>query len=182
MKMLRWPLGLTWLDWVMNEDVRKRWGVAPTMDKMRVSSIRWYGHVVCCNDNAVAKTGQRLDRGSNRPRGRPKKCWMDRIKDNMKAANVTPEDALDRKKWRKVCKTEDPASRRTWTARKEEKEECNSKMYSKRLGIGKCRDLPKMLQSLCFSFSINGAFAVLQVTQAMCTNPKPFCHDSSSAL
>lgn len=34
---------------------------------------------------------------------------MDRIKNDMKAANVTPEDALDRKKWRKACKTPDPS-------------------------------------------------------------------------
>lgn len=30
---------------------------------------------------------------------------MDQIKDEM---NVTPEEALDRKKWRKACKTVDP--------------------------------------------------------------------------
>ncbi|XP_063348692.1 uncharacterized protein LOC134640721 [Pelmatolapia mariae] len=111
MKMLRWPLGLTRLDRARNEDVRKRGGVTPITDKMREVRLRWYGHVARSDKNSIAKTAQQLDLGGNRPRGRPKKPWMDRIKDDMKAANVTPEDALDRKKWRKACKTADPASR-----------------------------------------------------------------------
>lgn len=94
----------------MKEDVRKGWGVALITDKKRESRPWWYGHVVHSDDNSVAKTAQGLDLGHNRSRGRPKKHWMDRIKDDMKAANVTPEDALDKKKWRKACKTAGRAS------------------------------------------------------------------------
>ncbi len=43
------------------------------------------------------------------PRGRPMKRWMDRIKQDMKQINAAPEDALDRKKWRAMCQTADPA-------------------------------------------------------------------------
>ncbi|XP_019204855.1 uncharacterized protein LOC109196094 [Oreochromis niloticus] len=111
MKMLRWPLGLTRLDRARNNDVRKQWGVTPITDKMREVRLRWYGHVVRSDKNSITKTAQQLDLEGNRPQGRPKKRWMDRIKDDMKAVNVTPEDALDRKKWRKACKIADPASR-----------------------------------------------------------------------
>ncbi|KAL3967110.1 myosin III [Sarotherodon galilaeus] len=73
--------------------------------------LRWkqwgYGHVVRSDKNSIAKTAQQSDLDGNRPQGRPKKRWMDRIKDDMKAVNVTPEDALDRKKWRKACKIAD---------------------------------------------------------------------------
>lgn len=68
------------------------------------------GTVMLSIANSVAKTAQQLDLGGNRPRGRPKKRWMDRIKDDMKAVNVTAEDALVRKEWRMVFKRADRAS------------------------------------------------------------------------
>ncbi|KAG2465927.1 CFDP2 protein, partial [Polypterus senegalus] len=63
------------------------------------------------DDNSVAKTAMRLDPGGQRPRGRPKKRWMDRIKEDMKIVNAAPEDALDRAKWRQICRKADPAKR-----------------------------------------------------------------------
>ena len=36
-----------------------------------------------------------------RPRGRPKKMWMEVVADDMKRMRLTREDALDRQKWRK---------------------------------------------------------------------------------
>ncbi|XP_039627278.1 uncharacterized protein LOC120540503 [Polypterus senegalus] len=111
MRMLRWCLGLTCWDQVMNEDVRKRLGIAPIMEKMREARLRWYGHVVCADDNSVAKTAMRLDPGDQRPRGRPKKRWMDRIKEDMKIVNLAPEDALDRAKLRRICRKADSAKR-----------------------------------------------------------------------
>ena len=109
MRMLRWSLGLTRLDHVMNTDVRKRMGVAPIVEKMREARLRWHGHVVRSDANSVARTALRLDPPGQRPRGRPKKRWMDRINEDMKIVNAAPEDALDRNKWRRLCKCADPA-------------------------------------------------------------------------
>ncbi|KAL7832962.1 hypothetical protein SRHO_G00299800 [Serrasalmus rhombeus] len=109
MKMLRWPLGLTHLDRLTNEHIRKRWGVAPITDKMRKSRLRWYGHVVRSEEESVARRALRMDPGGNRPRGRPKKRWTDTVAQDMKTINVSSEDALDRKKWKKACQKVDPA-------------------------------------------------------------------------
>ncbi|XDV46099.1 hypothetical protein PO909_014052 [Leuciscus waleckii] len=109
MRMLRWSLGLTRLDHVMNIDVRKRMGIAPITEKILEARLRWYGHVTRSHENLVAKTAMRLDPLGNRPRDRPKMRWMDRIKQDMKDVQVAPEDTTDRNKWRAACQKADPA-------------------------------------------------------------------------
>ncbi len=110
--MLRWTLGLTRWDQVMNEDVRKTMGVPPIMEKMREARLRWYGHVVRSEEESIAKRALCLNMEGKRPRGRPKKRWMYRMKEDMKHDNVAPDDALDRKEWRAICRKADPALRR----------------------------------------------------------------------
>ena len=44
-----------------------------------------------------------------RKRGRPKRRWEDCIREDMEAARVTEEEALDRAKWRKRIRTGDPS-------------------------------------------------------------------------
>ncbi|XP_051574277.1 uncharacterized protein LOC127452701 [Myxocyprinus asiaticus] len=107
MHMLRWTLGLTRWDQVMNEDVRKIMGVTPIMDKMREARLQWYSHAVGVEESTAPQP-----RGKKKPCGRPKKWWMDQIKEDMRHVNTTPEDALDRKKWRATCRKADPAT--TW--------------------------------------------------------------------
>ncbi|KAK3522363.1 hypothetical protein QTP86_007647 [Hemibagrus guttatus] len=56
MRMLRWSLGLTRWDHVMNTNVRKIMGIMPITDKMQEAWLCWYGHVVRSADDSVAKT------------------------------------------------------------------------------------------------------------------------------
>uniref|UniRef100_W5MA04 ribonuclease H n=1 Tax=Lepisosteus oculatus TaxID=7918 RepID=W5MA04_LEPOC len=107
MKMLRWTLGLTRLDHVMNEEVRKTPKVVPITEKMRELRLRWYGHVLRSNDTLMAETALELNVEGCRPRGRPFTRWLDRLKDNTRLAKVTCRDAADRTKWKNRCKQAD---------------------------------------------------------------------------
>ena len=46
MRMLRWILGISLLERIESEDIRKRAGVCKITDKACESRMRWYGHVV----------------------------------------------------------------------------------------------------------------------------------------
>ena len=106
--MLRWALGLTRLDHGMNEDVRRVMGVAPITEKMREAHLRWYGHVVRSDEQLMVKMALRLSPDGPQPRRRPKKRWLDRLKEDIRLANVAPNDALDWKMWRSACRKADP--------------------------------------------------------------------------
>ncbi|PIO75760.1 hypothetical protein TELCIR_02178 [Teladorsagia circumcincta] len=40
--MLRWTAGITRADHIGNDVIRERFGVTPTVDKMREARLRWY--------------------------------------------------------------------------------------------------------------------------------------------
>ncbi|KAI0489142.1 hypothetical protein KFK09_028984 [Dendrobium nobile] len=45
MRMLRWMSGFTLRDMIQNEHIREKVGVALVAYKIRVSRLRWFGHI-----------------------------------------------------------------------------------------------------------------------------------------
>ena len=43
----------------------------------------------------------------SRPRGRPKRTWKEVVREDCQARKLNKEDAMDRRKWRKVIKEVD---------------------------------------------------------------------------
>ena len=109
-KMLRWILGLTLLDHVENDEVRRLMGVRPINDKIVEGRLRWFGHVERSDPNSVAHSAMLMDEPGTRERGRPKKTWMANIKDDLKNTGLTKEDAQDRAKWRRLSRRADPST------------------------------------------------------------------------
>ncbi|XP_047994392.1 uncharacterized protein LOC125232681 [Leguminivora glycinivorella] len=56
MKMLRWAGGVTRLDKVRNEYVTGSFRVAPIVEKVMESRLRWYGHIQRREDDYVVST------------------------------------------------------------------------------------------------------------------------------
>ncbi|CAD6199417.1 unnamed protein product [Caenorhabditis auriculariae] len=110
--MLRWTAGVTKLDHVKNEDMRKRFGVAPIREKLRENRLRWFGHVLRADPTSIAKTSHTLEVDGKRPRGRPKRRWMDTLNEALKATKLHPDQAADRTKWRQRSRKADPATER----------------------------------------------------------------------
>jgi len=90
MRVLRWSLGLIRLDHVANIDIRTGLKVAPITEKMRQARLRWYGHVMRRDEQSVVRTALNIDPAVRRPRGLPKKRWLDRLNEDMRIVNIEP--------------------------------------------------------------------------------------------
>ena len=108
MKMLRFAMGVTRKDKIRNEYIRgtvkvEQWGM-----KMREGRLRWYGHVMRRDQEYVGRKMMEMELPGKRRRGRPKRRFLDVVKEDMKEVDVKETDTEDRKMWRKKIRCGHP--------------------------------------------------------------------------
>uniref|UniRef100_A0A914XIS3 Reverse transcriptase domain-containing protein n=1 Tax=Plectus sambesii TaxID=2011161 RepID=A0A914XIS3_9BILA len=108
MRMLRWMCGLTRLDRVRNEAVRRMVGMAEITDKMQEGQLWWFRHVTCRPENYIGNVTQKIEVEGRQPRGQPKKQWNNAVAEDLRAAGATPGDAHYQELWRKKTQKADP--------------------------------------------------------------------------
>jgi hypothetical protein len=98
MRILRWICGNTRRDWVRNDDIRERLGVAPVEEKLVQHRLRWFGHIQWRPAEAPARS-RVIRRSGNEKRGirRPNLTWEEFMKRDLKDWCITKELALDRR-------------------------------------------------------------------------------------
>ena len=108
MKNIRKLLGITYLDRVTNQEIIDRISSSSTspftdiLTTVKRRKLKWYGHVT--RGDGLAKIILQGNVEGKRSRGRPKKQWIDNIKEwTGKGFNELNEIVYDRKKWRKFC-------------------------------------------------------------------------------
>ena len=85
---------------VPSSTVAERCGLRQISDVLRVRRLRWYGHVKRREHGDVLATIRDWIVDGRRPRGRPRKRWIDNVKENMRVLNVNDETARNRERWR----------------------------------------------------------------------------------
>ena len=105
MKMLRFAMGVTRKDKVRNEHIRSTVKVERTVrNKMREGRLRWYGHVMRRDQEYVRRKMMEMELPGKRRRGRPKRRFLDVVKEDMGEVGAKETDVEDRKVWRMMIR------------------------------------------------------------------------------
>ena len=74
------------------------------MEETREARLMWYGHLPRKDDGYIGRRMLRMELPGKRKRVRPKRRYMDVVKEDMAEVEVTEEDTVDRNNWRrKMC-------------------------------------------------------------------------------
>ena len=100
MKMLRWMCGVTRLDEIRNEKIGGSTKVGEISKKVQERRMRLYGHVMRRDEEYVGKRAMSIEVQGSR-RGRPKKRWVDCVKDDPREKGLSGE-VYDPGTWRRL--------------------------------------------------------------------------------
>ena len=108
MRMLRRMSGVTKLDRIRNERIRVTTKVGDIFKKVQESRLKWYGHVLRREDEYVGKRVIVMEVPGKRRRVRPKRRWLDNIRNDLSERELSGEEAQDRVLWRHLIRNIDP--------------------------------------------------------------------------
>ncbi|KAF7711996.1 hypothetical protein HF521_001007, partial [Silurus meridionalis] len=96
LKMLRCSLGVTTMDRIRNEFIRGTAHVGRFGDKVREVRLRWFGHVQRRDMGYISRRMLRMEPPGRRKRGRPRRRFMDVVREDMQVVGVKEADVEDR--------------------------------------------------------------------------------------
>ena len=105
--MLRWMGGVTKLDRIRNERIRGTTKVGEIAKKVQESRLKWYGHILRREDEHVGKRVMVMEVLGKRRRGRPKRMWLDNIRNDLSESELSGKEAQDQVKWRRLIRNID---------------------------------------------------------------------------
>ena len=88
------------MDKTRNEYIRGTAQVGRFGEKTREARPTWHGHVRRKDYGYIGIRMLRMELPGKRKRGRPKRRFMDVVKEDMAEVEVTEEDTEDRSNWR----------------------------------------------------------------------------------
>ncbi|KAI5090197.1 hypothetical protein C0J45_20332, partial [Silurus meridionalis] len=108
LKMLRFSLGVTRMDKIRNEFIRGTAHVGCFGDNVREARLRWFGHVQRRDMDYIGRRMLRMEPPGRRKRGRPRRRFMDVVREDMQVVGVKEADVEDRVVWRRMIRCGDP--------------------------------------------------------------------------
>ena len=108
MKMLRFAMGVTRKVKIRNEYIRSTVKVERLGMKMREGRLRWYGYVMGRDQEYVGRKMMEMELAGKRRRGRPKRRFLDVVKEDMGEVGAKETNVEDRKMWRMMIRCGHP--------------------------------------------------------------------------
>ena len=104
MKMLRFPMGVTRKGQIRNEYIRGTVKVERLEMKMKEGRLRWYGHVMRRDQEYVGRKMMKMELTGKRKRGRPKRRFLDIVKEDMEGVGAKKTDVENKTVWRNTIR------------------------------------------------------------------------------
>ena len=108
MRMLRWMCRVTKQDNIRNERIRGTTKVGEITKKVQERRSKWYGHVMRREEYYVGGRAIVMKVQGRRKRGRPKRRWLEKVKDDIKEKGLSADDVFDRTTRRRISAYIDP--------------------------------------------------------------------------
>ena len=108
MKMLRFAMGVTRKHKIRNEHIRSTVKVERLGIKLREGRLRWYGHVMRRDQEYVKRKMMEMELPGKRKRERPKRRFLDVVKEDMGEVGAKETDFEDRNVWRMMIRCGHP--------------------------------------------------------------------------
>ena len=102
MRMLRWMCAVTKLDKIRNERIRGTTKVGEITKKVQERRLKWYGRVMRREEPCLGRRVIVMKVQGRRKRGRTKRRWLDKVKDDIKEKGLSADDVYDRATWRRM--------------------------------------------------------------------------------
>ena len=106
--MLRFAMGVTRKGKIRNKYIRGTVKVERLGMKMREGRLRWYGHVMGRDQEYVGRKMMEMELLGKRKRGRPKRRFLDVVKEDMGEVGAKETDVEDRKVLRMMIRCRHP--------------------------------------------------------------------------
>ena len=87
---------------IRNENIRSTVKVEQLGMKMREGRLRWYKHVMRRDQEYVGRKMMEMELPGKRRRERPKRRFLDAVKEDMRKVGVKETDVENRKMWRMI--------------------------------------------------------------------------------
>lgn len=102
--MVTWMLGVTRRNKIRNERIRGTAKVTQVGKKMQERRLQRYGHCTSMrrDEEWVGRRMMELQVEGVRGRGKPRRRWGDCIRDDLREKDLSGEEALDKREWRRL--------------------------------------------------------------------------------
>ena len=88
-----------------NRGTKKVGEIANNVQERR---LKWYAHVTRREEHYVGSRAMEMKVQGRRKRGRPKRRWLDRVRDDIKEKGLSGEELYDHATWRHMSSYTDP--------------------------------------------------------------------------
>ena len=107
MRMLQYTCGITKLDKIRNQRIRRTTKVGQIAKKVQDMRLNWYGHANCYGhvmrrECYVGSKAMEMKVQGRRKRGRPQRRWLDKVKDVIKENGLSTDVLFNRATWRRM--------------------------------------------------------------------------------